>query len=55
MSTSTGNTATVANLGFPRIGARRELKRALEAHWRGETSAAQLQDTARDLRQRHWR
>lgn len=45
----------VTNLGFPRIGARRELKRALESHWRGETGAAQLQDTARELRARHWR
>jgi 5-methyltetrahydropteroyltriglutamate--homocysteine methyltransferase len=44
----------VINLGFPRIGARRELKRALESHWRGETSAEQLQHTARSLRQRHW-
>lgn len=25
-----------ANLGFPRIGRRRELKFALERHWRGE-------------------
>ena len=45
----------VTNLGFPRIGARRELKRALESHWRGDTDAAQLQQTARELRQRHWR
>ncbi len=45
---------TVTNLGFPRIGGRRELKRALEAHWRGELDADQLQATARDLRQRHW-
>ncbi|WP_454832817.1 5-methyltetrahydropteroyltriglutamate--homocysteine S-methyltransferase [Pseudoxanthomonas wuyuanensis] len=45
----------VTNLGFPRIGARRELKHALEAYWRGESSAAQLQDSARELRQRHWR
>ena len=45
---------TVTNLGFPRIGAKRELKRALEACWRREISADQLQDTARDLRQRHW-
>lgn len=44
----------VTNLGFPRIGARRELKHALESHWRGETDAAQLQQTARDLRARHW-
>ncbi|MGV8959872.1 MAG: 5-methyltetrahydropteroyltriglutamate--homocysteine S-methyltransferase [Stenotrophomonas sp.] len=45
---------TVTNLGFPRIGAKRELKLALESHWRGETSAAQLQATAAELRQRHW-
>ncbi len=43
------------NLGFPRIGARRELKQALEAHWRGELPATQLLDTARELRARHWR
>jgi 5-methyltetrahydropteroyltriglutamate--homocysteine methyltransferase len=40
--------------GFPRIGPRRELKRALEAHWRGETAAPALLDTARTLRRRHW-
>jgi len=46
---------SVTNLGFPRIGARRELKRALESHWRGESDAAQLQATAAELRVRHWR
>ena len=29
-------------LGFPRIGAARELKLALESHWRGEVSEAAL-------------
>ncbi len=43
----------IGNLGFPRIGARRELKRAVEAHWRGGDAAA-LQTVARDLRLRHW-
>ena len=46
---------SVTNLGFPRIGARRELKRALESHWRGESDAAQLQATATELRVRHWK
>lgn len=46
---------TTANLGFPRIGANRELKRALEDYWRGATSAEDLQATARELRARHWR
>jgi len=44
----------VTNLGFPRIGARRELKRALEAYWRGESDAEKLQTSARGLRHRHW-
>ncbi len=45
---------SVTNLGFPRIGAKRELKRALEAFWRGDNGAEALQDTARALRHRHW-
>ena len=40
--------------GFPRIGRRRELKRALESHWRGDTDAAELLDQARQLRAAHW-
>jgi 5-methyltetrahydropteroyltriglutamate--homocysteine methyltransferase len=40
-------------LGFPRIGRRRELKRALENYWR-DGNATPLLDTARELRQRHW-
>jgi len=46
---------TVAHvLGFPRIGARRELKFALEACWRGELPEAALLETGRHLRRRHW-
>ncbi len=41
--------------GFPRIGIKRELKRALESHWRGESDASALLDTAHALRKRHWR
>jgi len=41
-------------LGFPRIGAQRELKFALESFWRGETSDAALQATGAQLRERHW-
>jgi 5-methyltetrahydropteroyltriglutamate--homocysteine methyltransferase len=46
--------AIAANLGFPRIGAHRELKAATEAYWKGETDAAALAATAADLRARHW-
>ena len=45
---------TVTNLGFPRIGAKRELKRALERHWSGEDDTATLQASAAALRARHW-
>ncbi|MBU6508751.1 MAG: 5-methyltetrahydropteroyltriglutamate--homocysteine S-methyltransferase [Gammaproteobacteria bacterium] len=47
--------ALVTYAGFPRIGLKRELKRALEAYWRGEIAADALQDTARALRARHWK
>lgn len=42
------------NLGFPRIGAQRELKFALESYWRGESSLDELKTTGATLRQRHW-
>src|SRR5713101_4835712 len=42
-------------LGFPRIGADRDLKKALEAFWQGQIEEADLQGVARDLRLRHWR
>nr|WP_246051527.1 5-methyltetrahydropteroyltriglutamate--homocysteine S-methyltransferase [Panacagrimonas perspica] len=41
-------------LGFPRIGSRRELKIALEAHWKGDLDDAGLRRTGRELRARHW-
>jgi 5-methyltetrahydropteroyltriglutamate--homocysteine methyltransferase len=43
-----------SNLGFPRIGRRRELKAALEKFWSGESTAAELEATAASLRARHW-
>ncbi len=42
--------ATTHNLGFPRIGHRRQLKFALESYWRGETDAPALHATAREIR-----
>ena len=43
-----------ASLGFPRIGAHRELKAALESHWSGRSSAEDLKAAAAALRARHW-
>ncbi|QJW35291.1 5-methyltetrahydropteroyltriglutamate--homocysteine S-methyltransferase [Cellulosimicrobium protaetiae] len=37
-------------LGYPRIGRRRELKKAVEAFWAGRTSVDELEATARELR-----
>jgi 5-methyltetrahydropteroyltriglutamate--homocysteine methyltransferase len=37
-------------LGYPRIGPRRELKRALEDYWVGRIDSGALADTARQLR-----
>ncbi len=41
-------------LGFPRIGDNRELKKALEAYWKGTCSQDELEKTCRELRQRNW-
>ncbi|MFT9637516.1 5-methyltetrahydropteroyltriglutamate--homocysteine S-methyltransferase [Alcaligenes phenolicus] len=45
---------TIHNLGFPRIGAKRELKFALESYWKGESSRDELKALGAQLRQRHW-
>ncbi|HEY5013473.1 MAG TPA: 5-methyltetrahydropteroyltriglutamate--homocysteine S-methyltransferase, partial [Acidimicrobiia bacterium] len=42
------------NLGFPRIGPLRELKRALEGYWAGRRSAGELQRDAAELRAQRW-
>ena len=41
-------------LGFPRIGAKRELKLATEAYWKGKSSETDLEQTAAELRKKHW-
>lgn len=45
---------TTHNLGFPRIGADRELKKAQEAYWRGHITQADLEAIGRELRKTHW-
>ena len=46
--------AITHNLGFPRIGAKRELKFALESNWKGESSRDALKALGAQLRRRHW-
>ena len=45
---------TIHNLGFPRIGGDRELKKALESYWNGEATRDELLSTGRRLRNTHW-
>jgi len=44
-----------ANLGYPRLGVKRELKWALEGYWSGKIGATDLLKTGRELRLAHWR
>ncbi|MES2984906.1 MAG: 5-methyltetrahydropteroyltriglutamate--homocysteine S-methyltransferase [Pseudomonadota bacterium] len=47
--------ATTANLGFPRIGAQRELKKALESYWKGDVTVEALEATAKSIRAENWK
>lgn len=47
-------TVSIATLGFPRIGPRRELKFALEDYWSGRIGAAALAEAAEGLRTAAW-
>ncbi len=41
-------------LGFPRVGLRRELKKAQESYWAGNSTQQELLAAGRELRARHW-
>lgn len=43
------------NLGYPRIGSNRALKKACEQYWSGKTSIEELTNTGRELRLEHWK
>ena len=45
---------TTHNLGFPRIGKKRELKFTLEKYWKRDITQNELLDIAAALRQEHW-
>ena len=44
-----------ANLGYPRFGANRQLKRALEGYWWKKIDLQALLETGKQLRQEHWK
>lgn len=41
-------------LGFPRIGADRELKKAIESYWKNDISKVELETIGKQLRAKHW-
>ncbi len=47
--------AVTGNLGYPRLGSKRELKWALESYWSGKSNQADLLETGKKLRLAHWR
>ncbi|KHL01911.1 5-methyltetrahydropteroyltriglutamate--homocysteine S-methyltransferase [Sinomonas humi] len=48
-SQTAGRFPAATILGYPRIGRRRELKKAVEAYWAGKSSTAELQATAEGI------
>ena len=50
-----GSRILTHNLGYPRMGVLRQLKKSLEAYWQGRQTGAGLDQTASGLRRMHWR
>jgi 5-methyltetrahydropteroyltriglutamate--homocysteine methyltransferase len=42
------------NLGYPRIGNNRELKKSSEQYWAGKISSNELEQTAKNIRHQNW-
>src|SRR6266481_5637325 len=49
-----GSRILTHNLGYPRMGALRQLKKSLEAYWKDRELEADLHRSASDLRRMHW-
>ncbi|EJN06311.1 5-methyltetrahydropteroyltriglutamate--homocysteine S-methyltransferase [Phyllobacterium sp. YR531] len=54
VTTMSKSKISIATLGVPRIGRRRELKFALEAYWAKKSSHSELLKTAQKLRAANW-
>ncbi len=44
----------VASIGYPRIGPKRELKKALEQFWKGDIQEQDLHNVEKNLRKQNW-
>ena len=49
------NSIKTHSLGYPRIGAKRELKRATEAYWKGDLTLEELLATGKTIRETNWK
>ncbi|GAM24787.1 hypothetical protein SAMD00019534_079620 [Acytostelium subglobosum LB1] len=47
--------ATATNLGFPRMGENRELKKLVETYWEGKLDVHELLAQSKELRAIHWK
>ena len=47
--------AIATNFRFPRIGTKRELKRAVKSFWASKIGPEELESTAKGLRREHWK
>ncbi|RFS26718.1 5-methyltetrahydropteroyltriglutamate--homocysteine S-methyltransferase [Chitinophaga silvatica] len=43
------------NLGYPRIGSQRQLKKANEQYWAGKITLEELKDVARQIKEENWK
>ncbi|HBQ97085.1 MULTISPECIES: 5-methyltetrahydropteroyltriglutamate--homocysteine S-methyltransferase [unclassified Roseofilum] len=48
-------TITTQTLGYPRIGKKREVKKAQEAFWRGKSDEATLRQTVEEVEMNNWK
>ena len=46
--------AETSNLGYPRIGKHRELKRVIERYWSGKTGEDEVHAVAKEIRASAW-
>jgi len=53
-TTATATKPLTHNLGYPRIGEKRELKKATEAYWAGKLTRDELEQVGSDLRRKNW-
>ncbi|MEX0993994.1 MAG: hypothetical protein WD599_00610, partial [Balneolaceae bacterium] len=43
------------NLGYPRIGSERQLKKVIESYWKGDINESELVQSAETLRMTQWK